>query len=155
MIGINKNESQDAARETFNRYLKQRGIKLTAPRRRILDVVLDLSDHFEAEQLVYALSRQGHRVAKATVYRTLPLLVDCGILKQVRFDVKQAFYERSFGEAVHDHLVCQECGRIIEFASQKIIDLRDQLAHQHGFQAASHRFQITGRCADCRDATNR
>jgi Fur family transcriptional regulator, ferric uptake regulator len=142
-------ERMEAAYDVFRRYLKNHGIKLTAPRRRILEVVLEMRDHFEAEQLLFALREHGDQVAKATIYRTLPLLVDCGILKQVRFDVKQAHYELSFGEIPHDHMVCRRCGRIIEFNADLVIEMRKQLAAQHRFHAITHRFQISGLCWQC------
>ena len=88
-------------------------------------------------------------MGKATVYRTLPLLVDCGILKQVRFDVKQAHYEHAFGEAPHDHMVCRRCGRIVEFTSGEITSLRRRIAQQHHFHVTGHRFQLTGLCWEC------
>ena len=143
-----------AAEAEFRRYLKSRGVKFTQPRQHILDVVLGIHDHFEAEQLLFALRQQGQRVAKATIYRTLPLLVDCGILKQVRFDVKQAHYELAFGEDAHDHMVCRRCGRIIEFGSDEVIKLRKRLAREHRFRSIAHRFQISGLCEECVNSTS-
>lgn len=143
----------EAAEAEFRRYLKSRSVKFTQPRQRILDAVLGINEHFEAEQVLFALQQQSLRVAKATIYRTLPLLVDCGILKQVRFDVKQAHYELAFGEDAHDHMVCRRCGRIIEFGSDDVIKLRKRLARAHRFRAIAHRFQISGLCEECVNAT--
>ena len=143
------NPRAESARQTLRDFLKRRGIKFTAPRRRILEAVLEMEDHFEAEQLLFELRQRGERVAKATIYRTLPLLVDCGILKQVRFEVKQAHYELCFGENPHDHMVCSRCGRIIEFGADEVIELRGRLAKQHNFHAVAHRFQLLGLCHGC------
>ena len=136
-------------REVFRRYLRDHGIKYTAARQKILDAVLELEDHFEAEQVLYLLRERGHQVGKATVYRTLPLLVGCGILKQVRFDVKKAYYEHAFGEGPHDHMVCRRCGRIIEFAADEVVELRTRIARRHHFHAVSHRLQLSGLCWEC------
>ncbi len=152
MINPDSTARTEAATESFRRYLRRRGIKFTKPRQRTLESVLEMKDHFEAEQLLFALRRRGHRVAKATIYRTLPLLVECGILKEVRFDVKQSHYELAFGEHAHDHMVCRRCGRIIEFASDEVIALRRRLADKHRFHAVSHRFQISGLCWECANA---
>jgi Fur family ferric uptake transcriptional regulator len=108
-----------------------------------------MDEHFEAEQVLFALRSQGERVAKATIYRTLPLLVECGILKQVRFDVKQSHYRVCFGDAPRDNMVCRNCGRIIEFSSEDLTRLRDRLARKHQFQPLSHRLQISGFCQEC------
>ena len=141
--------SPDEVRQAFRKYLRDHGIKFTGPRQKLLDVVLDMHEHFEAEQVVYALKERGLNVGKATVYRTLPLLVDCGILKKVRFDVKQAHYEHAFGEDPHDHMLCRRCGRIVEFASDEVVELRKRIARQHHFHVVSHHFQLYGLCWEC------
>lgn len=149
MPGSRNKNGQGASLEAFRRYLKENGIKLTNARRAILEVTLEINKHFEAEEVLYALKDRGLNVGKATVYRTLPLLVDCGILKQVRFDVKQAHYERIFGEEPHDHLVCLVCRRIIEFSSDELIATGQEIGKRHDFKVTGHRFQLTGYCANC------
>ncbi len=136
-------------RQAFRKYLKRHGIKHTVARRKILDAVLELHGHFEAEQALNLLHEHGHNVGKATVYRTLPLLVDCGILKQVRFEVKQAHYEHAFGEGPHDHMICRRCGRITEFASEDVLELCARIARRHHFHVTGHRFQFFGLCWEC------
>lgn len=136
-------------REAFHRYLKSHGIKNTKARDKVFSAVLELDDHFEAEQVLYLLKERNQKVGKATIYRTLPLLVDCGILRQVRFDVKQAHYEHAFGENPHDHMVCRRCGRIVEFAMDEVVALGRQIARRHHFHVISHRFQLSGLCWVC------
>ncbi len=140
---------KQSAESAFIHYLKLKRIKYTKPRRAILQGVLRINDHFEAEQLLAQLHLAGERVGKATVYRTLPLLVDCGVLKQVRFSDKQAHFEHAFGEDAHDHMVCRRCGRIIEFSSERIEKLRALIAKEENFHAIAHRFQISGLCQTC------
>ena len=137
------------AEEACAAYLKSHGIKYTKPRRAILRAALGLPVHFDAEQLLALLHQAGERVAKATIYRTLPLLVDSGILKQVRLSDNQAHYEHILEDAPHDHMVCLRCGRIIEFESRRVEQLRDQIARENDFRAVSHRFGISGYCASC------
>ena len=149
MDGLRHIRNPDELREVFRKYLRDHGIKCTGARRKILDAVLDLHEHFEAEQVLELLRQRGWKVGKATVYRTLPLLVDCGILKQVRFDVKQAHYEHAFGESPHDHMVCRRCGRIIEFSSDEVEELRARIARRYRFHVTGHRFQLSGLCWDC------
>lgn len=133
----------------FRDYLSHHGIRQTTARRTVLETVLDIPEHFEAEQVLYLIREKGLKVSKATVYRTLPLLVDCGVLKQVRFDVKQAHYEHAFGEDPHDHMVCRRCGRIVEFPSRELFELCVQIGRQHHFHVTGHRFQLSGLCWDC------
>ena len=139
----------DSVREAFSNYLRTHYVKFTSARRKILDVVLDLREHFEAEEVLYLLRQRGQRIGKATVYRTLPLLVAARILQQTRFDQRHTYYEIAFGDKPHDHMVCRGCGRIVEFAADEVAALRDRIAELHRFQAMSHRFQISGFCADC------
>jgi Fur family ferric uptake transcriptional regulator len=149
MADLHDVHSREQLDEAFERYLRSRRIKMTAARRAILEAVLELTEHFEAEEVLHSLRERGQRVGKATVYRTLPLLVDCGILKQVRFDVKQAHYEHAFGEDPHDHMVCRRCGRIVEFGSEEVIELRRRIAQRFKFHVISHRFQLSGLCWEC------
>lgn len=140
------------AESIFREYLKDRGLRYTPERRMLLREVLGNDEHFEAEQLLLNLRQQGKRVAKATVYRTLPLLINCGIIKKVQFGDNLARYEHAFGQGPHDHMVCQRCHRIIEFDSADVLRLRRILSAKHGFHPLMHRFQITGLCAECVEA---
>ncbi len=149
MANLQHVPASDEIREAFRQYLKDHGIKFTSARAKILDAVIDLEGHFEAEQVLYLLTERRHKVGKATVYRTIPLLVDCGILKQVRFDVKQAHYEHAFREEPHDHMVCRRCGRIVEFASYEVVELRTRIGQRYHFHVVSHRLQLSGLCWDC------
>lgn len=137
------------AESIFREYLHDRGLKYTPERRTLLLEVLGNPDHFEAEQLLISLRQAGQRVAKATIYRTLPLLVNCGILRQVQFGDKLTHYEHAFGQNPHDHMVCRQCRRIIEFSSEDIVRLRTVIAARFRFHATSHRFQISGLCWEC------
>lgn len=144
-----KNEQLAKAEAAFRKYLHSRGEKYTKPRQIILSAVMEIDEHFEAEQLLVHLRQHGVRAAKATIYRTLPLLVDCGILKQVRLSDKQSHYEHTFGELPHDHMVCRRCGRIVEFSADEVTALSKRIADRQNFHIISHRFQISGLCADC------
>jgi len=145
-------EEITAAENIFQEFLRERGLKFTRERHTLLHEVLANPDHFEAEQLLVNLRQSGKRVAKATIYRALPLLVACGILRQVQFGDKLTRYEHTFGQSPHDHMICRRCHRVIEFDSEEVLKLRTTLADRFRFQALSHRFQISGLCADCAEA---
>lgn len=128
----------------FRRYLHGEKLKFTPERAMILDAVLRKNGLFEAEQLALDLRQLGHRVSRATVYRTLNHLHDAGILKQVFFDNKQSYFEVIVGRQTYDYLVCVETGRVVEFSSDKLKVLRDEICKQHGFEPLSHQFHIFG-----------
>lgn len=137
------------AENIYREFLRDRGLKYTEERRMVLQSVMRNDEHFEAEQLLLGMRQQGLRVGKATVYRTLKLLVGCGIVKEVHFSNKQVHYEHTYGQDPHDHMVCRRCGRIIEFDAADVARLRTAIAAGHRFHAHSHRFQITGLCEAC------
>ncbi len=128
----------------FRRYLHGQKLKFTPERAMILDAVLRKKGLFEAERVVDDLRQLGHRASRATVYRTLAHLQDAGLLKQVFFDNKQSYYEVIVGGQTNDHLICVETGRVIEFASERLRQLRDQICAEHGFEPISHQFHIFG-----------
>ena len=128
----------------FRRYLKGQKQKFTPERAMILDGVLRQEGLFEPEELVARLKQSGNRVSRATVYRTLAHLLEAGIVKQVFFDNRRSYYEVIVGRQVHDYLVCVETGKVIEFVSEKLKALRDEICAEHGFEPLSHRFQVFG-----------
>lgn len=128
----------------FRRYLHGQKLKFTPERAMILDAVLHQTGLFEAERLVGELHRLGHNVSRATAYRTLSHLQDAGILKQVFFDNKQSYYEVIAGRQTYDYLICVATGKVIEFNSDKLRALRDEICREHGFSVLSHQFHIFG-----------
>lgn len=128
----------------FRKYLRGQQLKFTPERAMILDAALRREGLFEAEALVADLKQMGHRVSRATVYRTLNHLQDAGILKQVFFDNRQSYFEVIAGRTTHDYLICVETGEVIEFHSEKLRKLRDEICKEHGYEPISHQFHIFG-----------
>ena len=116
----------------------------TPERAKILDAVLRKTGVFEAEQLMYEMRQAGHRVSKATIYRTLKHLLEANIVSDVLIDSKQAHYELSFGLDPKGHLVCLETNKIVEFATPELEDLRDRICREHGYEPVSFRFVVYG-----------
>jgi Fur family ferric uptake transcriptional regulator len=128
----------------FRRYLHGRKLKFTPERAMMLDAVLRRPGLFEAEQLVNDLKALGHRVSRATIYRTLSHLQDAGILRQLFFDNKLSHYEVIAGRQTCDYLICVETGRVIEFDSARVKALRDEICREHDMEPLTHQFQIFG-----------
>ena len=103
------------------------------------------------ETLIDDLKQLGHRVSRATVYRTLAHLQDAGILKQVFFDNRQSYYEVIAGRATNDYLICVTTGRVIEFSSERLRKLRDEICREHGFDPLSHQFHVYGISPEARE----
>lgn len=128
----------------FRRFLKRQGLKFTPERAMILEAVLSKEGVFEADELLYEMRQAGHRVSKATIYRTLKHLLEAKIISEVLIDSKQAHYQLSFGREPKAHLVCLETQQIIEFDAPELRKLRDRICKEHGFEPVSQRFVVYG-----------
>jgi Fur family ferric uptake transcriptional regulator len=135
----------------FEQALRERGLKSTSQRDDIARVFFGAEQHLSIEQLYTAVRRVNPRVGYATVYRTLKLLKECGLAAERHFDDGQARYEPVEGEAQHDHVICERCGKIVEFASEELERLQDKIGRFLGFVVARHRMELYGICKDCRE----
>jgi len=135
--------------ELLRGYLAQTGQKVTRQRLLVAERFLEAEGHLSAEELYHLMLDEGTKVGLATVYRSLKTLVAAGLAQERRFPDGAARYEAVFGEPLHDHLVCTECGAIIEMGNPCVDRIYATALAEHGFQATSHRLVITGRCRDC------
>lgn len=138
----------ESPEEKFREFLEIRGEKLTEPRRILVRHIFDSHKHFDADELVADLRMAGRRVSRSTVYRTLRLLVEAGLLSELRLNNRTA-YEHDYGYPSHDHMQCTECNMVIEFRNDEIRQIREAVSRAHGFRPTAHRFIITGICAAC------
>lgn len=138
----------ESPEEKFREFLEIRGEKLTEPRRILVRHIFDSHKHFDADELVTELHNAGRRVSRATVYRTLRLLVEANLLRELRLTNRSA-YEHDYGYPSHDHLHCTECNAVVEFRNDEIRKLRESVSLEHGFRPVGHRFIITGLCPAC------
>ena len=138
-----------ALRESFRQYLAEQGLKSTRQREIILDEFLRCASHPSVEELYLRLRQQHPAIGYATVYRTLKLFAECGIAEARHFGDGQTRYESCPGDEHHDHLICVECGAIIEFEDPGIERLQQQVAKEHGFEISTHRLELYGRCSRC------
>lgn len=135
----------------FKEFLESKSLKFTSERKLILEQAFRMHDHFEADEIEAGLKARGSRVSRASIYRTLPLLVGSGLLREVDLQEKHSHYEHVFGHKHHDHLICTECGRAIEFVSDEIEELQSRICETYGFDSTSHKLVIIGACRKCRE----
>jgi Fur family ferric uptake transcriptional regulator len=141
-----------ALRTALVAHLEQRGLKHSRQRELVAEVFFDAGGHVAVEELTRRVRAEDPRVSVATVYRTMKLLSECGLAVARQFDGGQTRYEPGAGRAHHDHLICTSCGEIVEFANPRIEALQVRVAASHGFEVASHKLELYGRCARCRRA---
>lgn len=137
------------AKQRFLEFLDRKNLRVTAQRKVIIDTAFSTDQHFTADQLL-AWSRQRDRsVSRATVYRTLPLLTESGLVREMDFGKDSKFYDPNYAEHPHhNHIICQDCEKIVEFESEKIEKLENEISHRLGFSVKAHRLQITASCEE-------
>lgn len=139
--------------ERFAKYLSKNRLKMTRERRAILADVLSVRGHFDVDDLLARLRRSGHHVSRATLYRTLPRLVESGLIHKVEMAGGQARYELMVGRHHHDHMVCLGCGTILEFESAEVERIQEEVCRRKKFVMTGHTHQIRGYCASCASAS--
>ena len=139
------------ARQRFMDFLAGKRLRVTAQRRAIIDTAFGTNQHFTAEQLLTWSRQRDSSVSRATVYRTLPLLTQSGLVREMDFGKDYKFYDPNYADHPnHIHIICEDCDKIVEFESKKLKQLENEISHRLGFSAQSHRLQITARCDELR-----
>lgn len=136
--------------EVLESYIVEHNLKITKQRRVVLNVFLECKDHVSVEELYSIVSEQEPKIGLATIYRTLALLTKSGLALEMDFGDGQKRYESSFMSAHHDHMVCTECGKIIEFNHPLIEKYQEEIAIQNGFKITSHKLDLFGHCSNCK-----
>jgi Fur family ferric uptake transcriptional regulator len=138
-----------SAKQKFLEFLSRKNLRITSQRHAIIDTVFSTDQHFTAEQLLAWSREKDKSVSRATVYRTLPLLTESGLVREMDFGKDYKFYDPNYAEHPnHNHIICQDCEKIVEFESEKIAKLEDEITHKLGFSIKSQRLQITGSCEE-------
>lgn len=143
-----------AIAERFERFLRGRDLRLTRQRAEILRVIYATHKHVTADQLYELLQKSDSarqlKISRATVYRTLALMTEGGFVQALDLGRDTGtLYEHTLGHAHHDHMICLECGRIIEFADERLEQVQAAAIRRHGFVATSHRLNVFGTCDRC------
>ena len=137
---------EQQAPEIFRKYLKDGKNRITPERFEVLDSAIKFDGHFAADDLFHLMKKNKSRVSRATVYNTLELLVQCELLTKRNFGDNMTRYESTLKKQRHDHLICVDCGRIVEFINQKIKALPEEISNDLGFNVESYSFNIFARC---------
>lgn len=137
----------------FGRYLREQNLPVTHQREAIAGIVFSSEAHLSVEEIEASLRRAGERIGKATIYRTLDLLVRSELVEEHDFNEGFKRYEHRLSrQPEHEHLICLECGEVTEFKSAEIGGIKNRIATERGFRPVRHRLEIYGLCAACRDA---
>ncbi len=142
--------NQENIRKAFETFLRERSLRLTTQRERIFERAFETHKHFTADTLYgWLKEEQGQAVSRATVYRTLGLLVEGGFLESLDTGQGELLYEHVLGHRHHDHMVCLSCGKIEEFYDERIEELQRTASENKGFFMISHNLRLFWYCRGC------
>ena len=138
-----------AAQDRFIAFLATKDLRMTTQRQAIIAAVFSTEEHFTADQLLDWSRARDRSVSRATVYRTLPLLTESGLVREMDFGKDRKFYDPNYAEHPnHNHIICDDCERIVEFDSEQIAQIENEISHRLGFAVKSQRLQITASCEE-------
>ena len=144
-----KKEKFAKEKEVFLEHIQKAGLRRTGQRDLIMEIFLSTEEHLTSEDLYWLVQRQDPSVGHTTVYRTLKLLIEAGLAREVRFGDNRTYYEHHYNHQHHDHMICTECGKVIEFYSPEIESHQDEMADSFDFRATHHSLRIWGVCKEC------
>lgn len=135
--------------ERFRRYLRDHNLPVTSQREAVAETVFFADAHLSVGDIERTLRARGVRIGKATVYRTLDVLLQAGLIQEHEFGEGFKRYEPLAAESQHEHLICMSCGKVVEFSSERLERMKALIAEEYGFRPHHHRLEIYGVCGEC------
>ena len=130
--------------------LQNEGLRYTSQRQIVWDEICKTDEHRDAEEIYFTIRQGGQKVSRATVYRTIDVLVKNNLVRKFELGDGRNRYENKLDSSHHDHIICIQCGKINEFMDEDIERLQDEIAEKYQFKIVRHIHQIFGLCKDCR-----
>ena len=137
------------AKKVLDEYLEKNNLRKTKQRYDILDIIYSETEHFTVDELDFLIKTKNIKISRATLYNTIDLLEKLDLIKKHKFNSKISFYEKSFYQKKHSHIICRTCGKIIEFCDPRLFRIQEDIAEYYKFAISDSEIIFYGECQEC------